>query len=452
METIHGVDFQPIEIDRRGNLKSGADELAALVKSKNISDVVFMCHGFRNDENDARRLYTRFLETFAANRANPSLSAALAGRTFAVGGVFWPSMVFPEPDDSGGPALPAADSPAADRARLEAMKSEVDAPAAKKIDGLLDRVGQAPTDPNARREMAGILLDLVRDLPVHDTNEIHGALATVTPDQLCKGLMSNTVTVSAPAGSGASAIATPTTRGGAAPAASGQAANVGEKVVGFVPTFLNLTTFLLMFHRCGTVGEKGMSAAVRKVKAAAASAKIHLVGHSLGGRAVTACAKALLDAPPIQIETMMLLEAAYSHFGLSPEATAASPIAHPRGHFRDVIEKKVVKGPILATHSERDLVVALAYTPMAAISLNNSRGIGDESSPFGGIGRNGVLDAAEAVRLDLNDAGDAYTFAAGRIHNLNGSRKVNGVSIIDSHGDVTSPAITWAFASLVACV
>jgi hypothetical protein len=145
--------------------------------------------------------------------------------------------------------------------------------------------------------------------------------------------------------------------------------------------------------------------------------------------------------------------AAYSHFGLSAAATAASRVQHPRGHFRDVIEKQAVKGPILATYSERDRVVGVAYTTLAAISLNNARAIGDENSPFGGIGRNGVLDAAEAERLELNDAGVPYTFAADRkIHNLDGSRKVNGVSIIDSHGDVTSPAVTWAFASLVASV
>jgi hypothetical protein len=227
---------------------------------------------------------------------------------------------------------------------------------------------------------------------------------------------------------------------------------VFDRVLDFVPKFLNLTTFLLMFHRCGEVGEKGMSQVVRQVRGAA-NPRMHLVGHSLGGRAVTACAKALLDDPPLQVDTMLLLQAAYSHFGLSAAATTASKIRHPRGHFRDLVEKNVVKGPILATHSERDLVVALAYTPMAAISLNNARAIGDENSPFGGIGRNGVLDTVEAERLELNDAGVAYTFAADKkIHNLNGSRKVNGVSLIDSHGDVTSPAITWAFATLVASV
>jgi len=449
METIHGVDFQPIEVDRHGTLKSGADELAAHVKSQNVSDVVLICHGFRNDENDARALYTRFLKTFAENRTHSSLAAKLAGRTYAVGGVFWPSMIFPEPNDSEGAALSVGDAAANDRDRLETMKAGLDAPGAKKIDELLAHVGEAPSDQNARLRMASTLIDLVRDLPVDDTNELHAALAKVTPEQLCNALMADAVTVAAPTGGGG-AMGIPTLGGGAA--GGGQSLGVFDKVLGFVPKFLNLTTFLLMFHRCGVVGEKGMSQVVRKVKAAA-TPRIHLVGHSLGGRAVTACAKALVDAPALQVDTMMLLEAAYSHFGLSAAATNASPIPHPRGHFRDVIDKNVVRGPILATHSERDLVVALAYTPMAAISLNNAKAIGDENSPFGGIGRNGVLDVAEAEGLELNEAGVAYTFAGDKkIHNLNGSRKIGGVAIIDSHGDVTSPAITWAFATLVASV
>lgn len=111
-----------------------------------------------------------------------------------------------------------------------------------------------------------------------------------------------------------------------------------------------------------------------------------------------------------------------------------------------------MKGPIVATHSEHDKVVGFAYTSMAAISLNNAKAIGDEKSPFGGIGRNGVLDTPEAERADLNEAGVPYTFASGKVRNLNGSRKINGVALIGSHGDVTSPAITWAFASLVASI
>jgi len=445
METMHGFDFQPIEIDRDGTLQSGADELAAHVRDQHVSDVVLICHGFRNDANDARRLYTRFMETFAQNSANPSLASRLAGRTYAFGGVFWPSMILPEPNDGDGSAQ-SIDTTAEERARLEAMKANLDEASAQKLDKMLAHVDRAADDDNARQEMASALLDLVRDLDIEDSNEMRAAFASATPEQVCTALMADMVVVSAP-GSGGGAPGIPQLPGGTVQI--GGSLSIGGRVLGFVPKFVNLTTFLLMFHRCGDVGEKGISEVVRRIRTGATT-RIHLVGHSLGGRAVTACAKGLLTAPSMQVETMMLLEAAYSHFGLSAGATGTSPVSHPRGHFRDVIDKKVVKGPIVATHSEHDAVVQFAYTPMAALSLNNARAIGDENSPFGGIGRNGVLDTTEAERLDLNEAGAAYVFSAGRIHNLNGSRAINGVPLIASHGDVTSPSITWAFASLVA--
>lgn len=160
----------------------------------------------------------------------------------------------------------------------------------------------------------------------------------------------------------------------------GGAQSLFGKVFGFVPKFLNLTTFLLMFHRCGDVGEKGLSEAVRKVKAARPGVRVHLVGHSLGGRAVTACAKALLATPVVQVDSMMLLQAAYSHFGLSQGGTTPGGVSHPRGFFRDVVEKRAVKGPILATHSKHDAVVGFAYTSMAALSLNNAKAVGTRTA------------------------------------------------------------------------
>jgi len=192
-----------------------------------------------------------------------------------------------------------------------------------------------------------------------------------------------------------------------------------------------------------------MSQVVRNVKEVSPNVRVHLVGHSLGGRAVTACAKGLVANPALKVDSMMMLEAAYSHFGLSGGSVSGG-INHPRGLYRDIIEQKVVKGPILATHSQHDTVVGFAYTSMAAVSLNNARAFGDENSPFGGIGRNGVLDTAEAVRQELNLPGVAYAFSNDKIHNLDGSRSVDGKALIGSHGDVTNSAVAWAFASLVA--
>lgn len=446
METIHGFDTQFIEIDRHGQVKSGADDLTRHVRDNKVSDVILICHGFRNDEADARRWYGRFLETFAVHRGSAALATKLGNRTFAVGGILWPSMILPEPNDDDGTALSTADSTATDRLRLESVKAELDAESSQKVDTLLELASVAQDSGNARLDMAAILIELARHLADGDENEVSAGLARSSPAALCEALMADTVDVP-PAGD-AAATGIPQLSGGAT--GLGQGASFFGKVFGFVPKFVNLTTFLLMFGRCGTVGEKGISKVVRSVRSAAPAVRVHLVGHSLGGRAVTSCAKALLETPQVNVDTMLLLQAAYSHFGLGEAATA--PVKHPRGHFRDVIVKGAVKGPILATHSTHDRVITFAYTPMAAISLNNARAIGDEKSPYGGIGRNGVLDATEARRDDLHEPGVPYAFTSGTIHNLNGSRSVGGKPLIASHGDVTSEEIAWAFASLVASV
>ena len=448
MENISGFDFQPIHVGSDGAVTSGAEELAQHVKANTVTDVVIMCHGFRNDENDAHGLYTNFLETLSENCKSPVVAPRLAGRTFAVGGVFWPSMILPEPKDSQGQAQ-SAGSTAEDRQRLQEMKTTLDTEGQAHVDEMLAHLDSAATDSNAQLKMVASLLKLVESLPPTDANEFSTALAGASPEALRNALLAgDAVTVTRPAGAGG-AGGIPTL-GGPKPAATAGARSFFGNVVGFVPKFLNLTTFLLMFNRCGTVGEKGMSAAVRRVKELS-TARVHLVGHSLGGRAVTACAKALLDAPKQQVASMMLLEAAYSHFGLSTGEVPGG-VKHPRGFFRDVIDQKVVLGPILATHSDHDSVVGFAYTAMSAVSLNNAKSFGDEKSPFGGIGRNGVLDTPEAMKADLNEPGTPYQFQNDKIHNLNGSRNVGGKPLIGSHGDVTNAAVTWAFASLVASV
>ena len=447
MESFNGFDFQPLQFDIHGNAQSGIDELAEHVKSAAVTDVILICHGFRNDEANARKLYGNFLQTFKQNCGQPLLAGRLGQRKFAVGGVLWPSMILPEPHDDQGSAQSVGGN-LSDQQRLEDMKSGLDDTGRQKIDSIIALMPAAEDDPDAQLKISQILLSLAQGLPVEADNEFRSAFANASPQALRDALVVDQMdVVSAGAGAGGA--------GGipglaAQPALAGGAQSFLGTVVGFVPKFLNLTTFLLMFHRCGEVGDKGISQVVRRIRSLAGSARIHLVGHSLGGRAVTACAKQLVADPPVQVDSMMLLEAAYSHFGLSQGGTTAGGIVHPRGFFRDVIEKKAVKGPILATHSDRDSVVGFAYTSMAAVSLNNARAFGDEKSPFGGIGRNGVLDTAEAVQGDLHDPGDAYTFSNGKIQNLNGSRQVNGKPLIDSHGDVTNAAVTWAFASLVA--
>jgi hypothetical protein len=211
-------------------------------------------------------------------------------------------------------------------------------------------------------------------------------------------------------------------------------------VAGGVGKLLNLTTWYVMKERSGTVGTKGVAPAVRALHDKCPAVKIHLVGHSLGGRLMASCAKALGRSPKLRPDSLMLLEAAFSHYGFSPDNGRGSA-----GFFRDVVTRKVVKGPFVSTFSAQDTVVGKAYSIMSRLAGDNTREIGDASDEYGGIGRNGPLKTAEVTTSRLQVPGIAYDYKIGVINNLDGSG-----GLIKDHGDVTSDAITYAFASVVA--
>ena len=155
---------------------------------------------------------------------------------------------------------------------------------------------------------------------------------------------------------------------------------------------------------------------------------------------MASCAKALGDAPALQPDSLMLLEAAFSHFGFSVDNGRGKP-----GFFRDVIDKRVVRGPFVSTFSAQDTVVGGPYAIMSRLAGDNTREIGDASDEYGGIGRNGPLKTTEVATARLQAPGAAYEYQANVINNLDGSG-----GLIKDHGDVTNDAITYAFASAVA--
>jgi hypothetical protein len=167
---------------------------------------------------------------------------------------------------------------------------------------------------------------------------------------------------------------------------------------------------------------------------------MHLVGHSLGGRLMAACAKSLCAAPRLQPDSLTLLEAAFSHYGFSANNGRGTA-----GFFRDVVAQKIVRGPLISTYSFQDTVVGGAYAIMSRLAGDNVKAIGDAADPFGGIGRNGTQKTAEAVNDLLHTPGVPYNFKADVVNNLDGS----GGSI-KNHSDVTNSAVTYAFASAVA--
>src|SRR6266567_247112 len=86
MSTIKGIPYFEAQFDKNGTLTNSVS------LPSGTTDLFVMSHGWRNDANDATRLYTDFF----SNLANPQIVSPdrLVERKCAIIGVFWPSKNF----------------------------------------------------------------------------------------------------------------------------------------------------------------------------------------------------------------------------------------------------------------------------------------------------------------------------------------------------------------------
>jgi len=447
MQSIHGFDFFSLNFDADGKLTDGEFEDCKR-RAATATDAIFLAHGFRNDRDDATKLYAKFLDTFCAHLSRPEFSE-VAKRNFVVAGVFWPSKPLPESFHSGEGSTQSIEDDAPQMAAI-----------VKKLEDLREVLKDVSLTKAAALDQAAALLSSVKDDPAKQDKFASLVLSTLdgTQEDLTEGLNR----IRQQEGSAmfqklAGPIILPTLRPGESTAEGGvesvDALGSGGgvetfgsffgSILGGIDKFLNLTTWYVMKSRSGVVGGTGVAQAVRDVKASNRNIRLHLVGHSLGGRLMASCAKSLAQDPLLQPDSLTLLEAAFSHFGFSVNNGQGV-----RGFFRDVIEKKVVKGPLLETFSFQDTVVGLTYAIASHLADDNAEALGDANDLFGGIGRNGAQKTAESVAIKLKTAatpGDPYAFKTGIVTCLDGS---GGLIIV--HGAVTNENVTYAFASAVA--
>ena len=173
MESLEGFDYFPLRADGKGRIEKQAeqDALIAHVKQAAPSDLIFIAHGFRNDESDARRLYSAFLSSFRAHLARPEL-AGLRSRKFAVCGVLWPAKAFRESFDEGGVQSTGDDDAEKREARrrLEDLK-ETDASATQrpKMERAIELLDTVDESKAAQDEFVELVLSLLDEAEVDAT-------------------------------------------------------------------------------------------------------------------------------------------------------------------------------------------------------------------------------------------------------------------------------------------
>ncbi|HMF74643.1 MAG TPA: hypothetical protein VK604_03180 [Bryobacteraceae bacterium] len=446
MKSIEGFDFFSLNFDEKGVLQ-GAEFNELGQRAAAATDAIFLAHGFRNSADDATSLYTKFLQTFRGHLARPEFQE-VAGRKFVVAGLFWPSLQLPESFKSQDGGVQAADGDAPLSAslvqKLQDLKT-VSPEHAVQLDAAIALLPHVEDDAAAQDQFSDLLLALTDGGELDATEglqQIRQQPGSVLLQKLSLPVILPTQAADAGFDRGGVASLDDFTAGSANGSTQGIGSFFGS-ILGGVDKFINLTTWYIMKNRSGVVGANGVAKAVRDLKASNAAMRIHLVGHSLGGRLMAACAKSLAQSPLLQPDSVTLLEAAFSHYGFSPNNGKGTA-----GFFRDVIDKKVVKGPLLETFSFQDTAVGANYAIASRLAGDNVKAIGDASDEFGGIGRNGAQLTSESVFLKLKTAaapGGPYAFQTGVVTCLDGSG-----GLIKDHGDVTNENVTYAFASSVA--
>ncbi|GAA1992209.1 hypothetical protein [Microbacterium pumilum] len=420
------LPYADVEFDKKGATVDPAQVEAVddLLTQKHPTDVLVVTHGWNNTEGQARALYERLVDSIVAVR--PRVSGA-SKRTFVVVGVLWPSIQW-APDEESGAGAGLGD----ERAALEADIAErIENPTTRKK--LLALVPRLETSSEAQEEFLALLRKTLPRSSKGEDDAAFTALKKASAQEVLDAARTSGQTDDAAPALGGAAGIDPAGLPPLADDIEGGGAGFFDSIVDAARNLVNVTTYYTMKERAGVVGKKGIAPLLDHIHTSAPAARVHLIGHSFGGRAVTAAALAA-KAP---ISSLSLLQAAYSHFGLAEDWDGAGR----NGLFTKVPAK--VDGPIIVTFTRNDKAVGLAYPIASRLAQQIGVSLGDENDPYGGIGRNGALKTPGAVGAKLLDVGGTYSFTGHEVWSLNGDAFITG------HSDITGRQVGYAVLSAV---
>ncbi len=390
---------------------------------------VFVAHGWNNNIEEAERLYTTLFGN-ADSLLEGRNYGELNDKKIGVVGIFWPSKKFTP--DSLKPSGEASVDTNPDEPLLAEIESVVEFSAREDAELLGDRARELiPTMENSEADQ-NEFVSIIRKLLNDGTDQ--GKLTDdfeIDDEQTGSELLEALSDVELP---------------DEEEEFVGGAAGLGDIFSGIrkgAARFLNTATYFTMKKRAGSVGMRGGADLVSRVHEANPNLSIDVVGHSFGGRLVSAIAKAHADSGLKLIDTATLLQAAFSHNGFARKFDNGRV-----GFFRPVIDQGSVKRRIAVSFSENDKAVGSAYPLASRIHREDAAGgmagLGDATDRFGGIGRNGAQKTPEATFDVMLDSAKAYSFKESRILNFDGRKY-----ILD-HGDVSNEHVANLLLQVIA--
>ncbi|MFE7034820.1 serine-threonine protein kinase [Streptomyces sp. NPDC057621] len=395
------------------------DRLLREAVDRGVKDLIVFAHGWNNDRPTATRLYSRFFEPVPALAPNARLGYV---------GVLWPSMRFadePIPDFARSVAAVSV-GPALDKGTRAALLT-VFPGRATLIDQIARMLDRQPEGDAALEEYGRLVRLLVELRP-----EAPGA--AFAPDTLADsgtppGTPPGTISASPPGTPPTSPPGSPndplmflgdTARtcrefaraladdeGGAeAGSERAQAAPRLPRAWDGAHELLRQATYFAMKRRAGTVGERGLGRLVGRLAQTAPGVRVHLVGHSFGGRLVSFALRGLPKGVRT-VKSVTLLQAAFSHYAFSgrlPHDVRDSGVLHG--------QQDRIDGPLVCCFSRFDSALGTIY-PLASRTAGDDRAAADLSLPplprllgprWGALGHDGVQAVSGTKAFTLADA------------------------------------------------
>ena len=450
--------YFPLEFNKDGAIVDQSQFAAvmsavvATAPDSAITDLIVISHGWNNDMPEAESLYTAiFNQVAAVLPLSDAACDAVRAKRVAVVGILWPSKKFDDSSLIPGGAAAMTDGTTDAMQAVDRLSEFLDSPdAAQALARAKALIPQLSASIDARDEFAR----LIRAFMPHDANDeepvIDPSLFTLNGDELLRRISRPARDSTAPTsgGGGGGGGGAVSFDGGAASFDTGGAAGLGVwfgKVADGARNLANLVTYYQMKNRAGTIGQGGVRDVLARIRedrpaSGPGALSVHLAGHSFGCRLVTAATAGPAGAGPLPVSSLVLLQAAFSHYGFA----LAYDGTHD-GFFRRVVtDPAYVTGVVAMTFTAKDLAVGLAYPLASRIARQIAAAIGDANDPYGGLGRNGAQKTPGAKVVKLADAGTPYGFAARGIYNLDSN------DVIGGHSDLAHPQVAYALLSAVA--
>ncbi|MET8076138.1 serine-threonine protein kinase [Streptomyces sp. NPDC005303] len=380
--------YWELTFDADGDPDTGRrDRLLAEVVDRGVEDLVVFSHGWNSDRSGATRLYSHFFAPF------PEL--APTARLGYVG-VVWPSMRFsdePIPDFPRAVAAEMPPRPVLDKDTRHALL-ETFPGRATVIDQLARMLDQQPRDEAALEEFGRLVRLLVEVVPP-------GPQAWFAADTLAEGVPQDEPEILAgPAAAVCEEFAQ--VLAGLESPQGAQEFTIPNPWDG-AHELLRQGTYYAMKRRAGTVGERGLGRVVGQLAEVAPNMRVHLVGHSFGGRLVSFALRGLPEGVRT-VKSVTLLQGAFSHYAF---ATRLPHDARAGGVLQG--QQNRVDGPLVCCFSSHDSALGTLY-PLASRMAGDAQGVaafgigrmlGDK---WGAMGHDGVQAVPGTVSLRLADA------------------------------------------------